>query len=132
MVESIKLSNREILESAAALAALSQLKLPAKAAYAVAKATSKIGELEAVVRGVQKTMWEKFGEKGDDGKLKIRSDGTFIVPSNTSAEFLKEHNDLLAETNDISGIRKLRIDELDGTSIEPAALIPLHWFVIDA
>lgn len=131
MSEPVKLTNREVLESAAALATLSQVKLPAKASYAIAKALNKLAGLEKTIRGVQKTLWEKYGEKGEDGKLKVNADGTFVVPKERSTDFLKEHNDLLAESNEVGGLRTLKLTELDGATFEPAALVPLDWFVKD-
>lgn len=131
MADPIKLTNREVLESAAALAALSQVKLPAKAAYAVAKAVGKLGELEKTIRGVQKTLWEKFGTKGEDGKLKVNPDNTFVIPADKSADFVKEHNDLLAESNDVAGLRQVTLTELSGATFEPSVLVPLDWFVKD-
>lgn len=132
MADAVKLTNREVLESAAALVALSQVKLPAKVGYAVAKAVNKLGELEKTIRGVQKTLWEKYGEKGEDGKLKLNADGSLVIPGTKSQDFLKEHNDLLAETNEVTGLRSVTITELDGASFEPSVLIPLDWFVKDA
>jgi hypothetical protein len=131
MSDPIKLTNREVLESNAALATLSQVKLPAKAAYAVAKALGKLGDLEKTIRGVQKTLWEKFGEKGEDGKLKLAADSTFVIPAAQSADFLKEHNELLAEVNEISSLRQVTLTELGSASLEPATLLPLDWFVKD-
>lgn len=131
MADPIKLTNREVLESAAALATLSQVKLPAKAAYAVAKAVSRLAELEKTIRGVQRNLWDKFGEKDENGKLKVTPEGTFVVPAPSTADFLKEHNDLLAETNEVSGLRQITLTELNDASFEPAALVPLGWFVKD-
>jgi hypothetical protein len=129
MGDTIKLTNREVLESAAALATLSQVKLPAKASYAVAKAIGKLGELEKTIRGVQKTLWEKYGDKGEDGKLKVNADNSLVIPGEKSADFLKEHNELLAETNDVTGLRAVTLTELQDATIEPVVLVPLGWFV---
>lgn len=130
-MSAIKLTNREILEAAAALTVLGQVKLPAKTAYAVAKAASKISDVEKTIRGVQKALWEKFGEKDDKGKLKVTEAGTFTVPAATSAEFMKEHNELLGVTNDVEGLRQITLTELKDAAIEPAVLMHLDWFLKD-
>lgn len=132
MSETVKLTNREVLESALALAELSKIKLPAKTAYAVAKALNKLADLEKPVRVVQKGLWEKYGEKDETGNLKInKENGTFSIPAANGEAFLKEHNELLEEQNDVSGIRKLKLSELDGASFEASLLIHLDWFVAD-
>lgn len=132
MADPIKLTNREVLESSASLATLSQVKLPAKASYAVAKALGKLGELEKTIRGVQRTLWEKYGDKDEAGKLKVdEKNNTFAIPAANSVAFLKEHNELLAETNEVAGLRQVTLTELDGASVEPAVLLHLDWFVKD-
>lgn len=131
MGDTIRLTNREILESAAALASLGQVKLPAKAAYAVAKAANKIGDLEKTIRGVQRTLWDKYGEKGEDGKLKVDSNNMFVIPAANSADFIKEHNELLEVPNEIHGLRQVTLTELKDATVEPSVLMHLDWFIKD-
>lgn len=132
MGDPIELTNREVLESVDSLAKLSQVKLPAKASYAVAKALGKLAELEKTIRGVQKSLWEKYGEKDETGKLKIDpANNTFSIPAANSALFVKEHNELLAEVNEISGLRTVNISELSDATVEPAVLVHLDWLLKD-
>lgn len=132
MADPIKLTNAQVLESTGALATLGQVKLPAKAAYAVAKAASKLGELEKSIRTVQRGLWDKYGDKDEAGKLKVGEGGQITVPAAKSAEFVKELNDLLEIPNEVSGLRLVTLDELGDVSVEPAALVPLGWLIKDA
>lgn len=132
MADAIKLTNREVLASTQALIQLGQLKLPVKAAYAIAKAGNKLTNIETTVREVQKKLWEKYGEKDDAGKLKIdQSNNTITIPPTQRDAFNKDHEDLMAEGNEITGLRQITLTELQEAKVEPAILAHLEWFIKD-
>lgn len=132
MADAIKLTNREVLASSQAMMTLSLLKLPAKVAYAVAKAANKLMDIDNTLREIQRKLWDKYGEKDADGKLKVdTANNTITIPAAQRDAFNKEFEDLMAESNDIAGLRKISITELGDVKVEPATLAQLDWFIKD-
>ena len=77
----------------------------------------KIGELQ----GDELALLEKFGKKGDDGKL-VENDGTYTLVEATAAEYHQEKRTLVEETASINVdelIDKLAvlIDELENSDV---------------
>ena len=77
----------------------------------------KIGELQ----GDELALLEKFGKKGDDGKL-VENDGTYTLVEATAAEYHQEKRTLMEETASINVdelIDKLAvlIDELENNDV---------------
>ena len=132
MVDTIKLTNREVLVSTGALASMSSLKLPAKVAYAIAKAVNKLSGIETTIGDVQKKIWDRYGEKGADGKLVVnREAGTITIQPGQVDACNKDYADLMAESNEISGLRQITIDELGDVKIEPSIFARLEWLIKD-
>ena len=132
MADAIKLTNEEVLASSGAMRSLGQLKLPVKAAYAIAKAGNKLMDLSTTIREVQQKLWEKHGEKDEAGKLKVDSaNQTITIPADSREAFAKEHDDLMAEANEITGLRKITLSELGDAKVEPSILGQLEWFIKD-
>lgn len=132
MADAVKLTNREVISSSTALTSLGQLKLPAKAAYAIAKAGNKLADLSATIREVRQRLWEKHGEKDESGKLKVdQSNQTITIPAAAREAFAKDHDDLMAESNEITGLRKISLSELGDAKVEASVFAQLDWFIKD-
>jgi hypothetical protein len=132
VADEIKLSNRDVMISSRSILTLGQLKLPAKAAYAIAKAANKLADISVTVGEVQKKLWEKYGEKDEAGKLKVDPKGsTITIPVEQREGFDKEHEGLMSEMNDLPGLRKITLTEFGDAKVDAATLAQLDWFIKD-
>lgn len=126
----MKLTNAQVLDSAEALKSLSSCKMNAKTAYVIAKSVRKINELVGDIQKVLEKLWDKHGDHTADGKLNI-VDGKLTFSEQKRAELYNaEYIELLAVSNDIEGLKPLKLEELT-SDIEPSVLVPLDWLITE-
>lgn len=126
----MKLTNKQIQDSIPGLLSLSKVKMPAKAAFIVAKATKKLQEIGETLDGTIKGLWDKYADKNEDGTLKIE-DNRLTFSKDNFPKFQEEVKELMAVENPIDGLRQLTLVELADAEVDPAMLMALDWLIAE-
>jgi hypothetical protein len=124
----MKITNLQVQDSIPALETLSKVKLPAKAAFAIAKSIRKLQEIEVSINKVLTDLYNKYGDKNEDGTLRIKENKLTFAGDNFK-NFIKEKQDLMLAENELVGLRVIKIDELGEASVEPSVLGMLDWLI---
>ena len=124
----MNLSNKRILDDVTKLSKISQMQLPVKVSYAIAKNISKI-ELElSIYNNEREKLIEKYSLKDDNGKTIIDENSQIKIKEEYKQAWDSDINDLLAIENTID-IHKFSINELEGFSITPAELMVIDYMI---
>ena len=116
------LKNAELGRAIEALKALAAERLPVSGALRVRKLTRSLTEHIEDVEGVRKELLERYGRKGEDGKLIIEGNTVPLIPE-TALEFQGEF--LVLMTGEWSTEYPLRVSDLGKGEIAPQVLIDL-------
>jgi hypothetical protein len=116
------LKNAELGRAVEALKALSAERLPVIGALRVRKLTRAVAEHLEDVEGVRKGLLERYGQKGEDGKLIVEGNAVPLIPE-TMLEFQAEFAALMA--GEWSTEYSLRVSDLGKGDIAPQVLIDL-------
>ena len=116
------LKNAELGRAIEALKALAAERLPVSGALRVRKLTRSLTEHIEDVEGVRKELLERYGRKGEDGKLIIEGNTVPLIPE-TMLEFQSEFAALM--TGEWSTEYPLRVSDLGTGEIAPQVLIDL-------
>lgn len=110
----------ELVAANPELVQLGQKELPFKAAYCISKLLRKVGEEVKDYETARGALVKELGEQqGDMWQVK---------PENFES-FSKKLEELLTEEVELNGIRKLKLEELDGVPVRPQMLAALHFFI---
>ena len=123
----MKLTNRQIVDSIAAIQALNVLKLPVKASFRIAKTARTIDEVLVDYNETMRKLREEYAEKDEDGKIKV--DGDIIVFHDMDG-FMKAREELLGIETEVN-IKKVDLDDFGGVEIEPSVLSSITWLIND-
>lgn len=120
----MKLSNEKLANSINVLSKLINMELPIKLSYAFSKNITKIDrELEVYNKERQKLI-EKYGEKDEEGKLKVKEDGNINIIDVDN--FNKDIKEILEIETDID----IHVIDLDSVN-EDIKITPGELIVID-
>ena len=116
------LKNAELGRAIEALRALAAERLPVIGALRVRKLTRALTEHIADVEGVRKELLDRYGKKGEDGKLIVEGNTVPLIPE-TMMEFQAEFAALMA--GEFTTAYPLRVSDLGKGEIAPQILIDL-------
>lgn len=122
----MKVKLKELIRAMPAMGQFSQEKLPAKAAYRVAKLVRKMnGEMEDYEKA-RTGMVKKHGEQvpGPEGQ----APGWRVKPENLEA-FTREMESTLEEESELEGCIEIAWADIEGLTLSPAVLADLHLFI---
>lgn len=108
----MKLSNEKLVNSIGVLSKLTNMELPIKLSYAISKNITKIDRELAVYNKERQKLIEKYGEKGEEGNLKTKEDGTInILDIDSFNNDLKEILDIETEVEiHVIDLEKVDVD----------------------
>lgn len=120
----MNLTNTKIIASANALQVLSQVALPVKTSFKVAKAAKSISSAIALVQSEREKLIEKHAQKDEAGVRKVNPD--YTVPLVDPKAFQADEAELLAIEQAVE-FEPATLDELGQVSIPPAVFMDLDW-----
>lgn len=120
----MKISNEKLANSIEVLNKITTIELPIKLSYAFSKNITKINrELEVYNKERQKLI-EKYGEKDEEGKLKVKENGNINILDVDN--FNKDIKEILEIETDID----IHVIDLDSVN-EDIKITPGELIVID-
>jgi hypothetical protein len=131
---SMKVTNQLVLNSVESLNHLSELKLPVKTAFRLAKITRKMNEILETYNEVLGKLQQSHVEKDDDGEPVTLEDPNNaeirrLVFADPTA-FATAYKELLDIETDI-GLKKLTLEDLGTIEVTPATLFSVEWLIQD-
>ena len=122
------IKNKKIVNSIDVLNKLTNMDLNIKVSYVVAKNISKIDKELEIYNKEKSKLIEKYGEKDEDGKLKIREDGKINIVD------LENWNKDIRELNEIENeidIHKINEEDLFkcNCNITPGELMLIDYML---
>lgn len=125
----MKIKNGVILDSTKALKELMENpEIPIKTSFKLIKNVKKIDLILESCNEANKKLLEKYGEKNEDGTLKIDKDNNAKIPMEHMGDYLKERTELLNTENDID-IDTITVEELSIERIKPAILMAIDYMI---
>ncbi len=115
----MKLSNSKIINSTGALSKISQMDLPIKVSYAVAKNIAKIESELEIYNAEKQKLIDKYSYTGEDGVLRIAD--------NHQDEWNRDIEALFAMETDID-IHKFKAEEIINSNFN---MTPAEFMAID-
>jgi hypothetical protein len=122
-MKNIIISAQEAYQALQAFVALSEVKLPVKAAYRISKITSKLRAEVVAVDEAKLELFKKYGV--------IQEDGSWKIEQANIEDFNTDISPLLKEDVDLGKVSMIVIDDLAGTTIEPAILEAVALFIVE-
>mgnify|MGYP001560352671 CR=1 FL=1 len=123
----MKLTNKRILEDANGLGQLTQMKLPTKVSYAIAKNIDKIQSVLKIYNDEKQKLIDQYSVKDKEGKTLIGEDNQITIQKELLEEWTKDIKELNEIENDIA-IHKFNIDALLNSTCE---MSPGEFMLID-
>lgn len=120
----MKLSNEKLANSINVLSKLINMELPIKLSYAFSKNITKIDRELEVYNKERQRLIEKYGEKDEEGKLKVKEDGNINIIDVDN--FNKDIKEILEIETDID----IHVIDLDSVN-EDIKITPGELIVID-
>ena len=115
----MKLSIERILNDGPKLGEISQMQLPAKVSYAIAKNIGKLEEELKVYNGEREKLIEKYSIKDEEGKTLIGENSQIKIQDKHLASWNKDIREILSIETEID-IHMFSINDLTGFNISPA------------
>ena len=116
----MKLTNKRILEDANGLGQLTQMKLPTKVSYAIAKNIDKIQSVLKIYNNEKQKLIDQYSVKDEEGKTKIGEDNKITIQKEFLEDWNKDIKELQEIENDIE-IHKFNISSLENGNYEMSA-----------
>ena len=116
------LKNADLGRAIEALRSLAAERLPVIGALRVRKLTRALAEHATDVEAIRKELLDRFGQKGEDGKLIIEGNQIPLIPE-TMLEFQAEFATLMA--SEFTTEYPVRVSDLGKGEIAPQVLIDL-------
>lgn len=116
----MKLTNERILNDANGLGQLTQIKLPIKVSYAIAKNIAKIQSVLKIYNDEKQKLIDQYSIKGEDGKNLIGEDNKITIQKEFLADWSKDIKELNEIENEID-IHKFNINSLENGNYEMSA-----------
>jgi len=127
----MEISNKTLLESVGALRQLSDLSLPIKLSFKIAKIIRVSQPFVDAYEEVLKKLQDEYVAKDDEGNPRINdTDDPSIkqlILSDANA-FNSAYEELLDASNKLE-IEKLKLDEFGGVELKPSLLVQLSWLI---
>lgn len=121
------LKNKTLLDSVGVLRKLNNMDLNIKVSYAIAKNITNIEKEFEVYDKEKNKLIDKYGEKDDDGNLKLDANGNVNIVDKEN--WNKEFKELLEIENDVC-IHKINEEDLfkcDNANITPGELMLVDY-----
>ncbi len=123
----IKLTNERILNDANGLGQLTQMKLPTKVSYAIAKNIDKIQSVLKIYNDEKQKLIDQYSVKDEDGKTLIGEDNQIRIQEEFLSNWSKDIKELNEIENDID-IHKFDVNALLNSTCE---MSPGEFMLID-
>ena len=91
----IQITLQELITSFPALKALADKEVPAKVAFLVAGIINKISEEYKTFENTRESLIRKYGEKDQNGEVKVQDDGTVLITPQWLDSFNHDLQELL-------------------------------------
>jgi len=131
----MKITNKVVVESVDSLNKITELKLPVKIAFKLAKISREFNDILATYNEVLTKLQQEYVEKDKSGNLVTLDD-----PDNPNIKrlvftdreaFDKSFSELLEIENKVN-FKKLRINSLGDVKLMPSTLYQLDWLFFEA
>lgn len=126
----IEVTLNELLNVSSVMQELAKKPMKVKAAYKTAKMLNAIEKEYQLFQDARTKLIEKYGQRGDDGNLKIDENGNYSVSNENLIAFNKELNEMLEEKVTLNA-NPLNVEELEEANFTPADMIALTPFMSD-
>ncbi len=126
----IEVTLNELLNVSSVMQELAKKPMKVKAAYKTAKMLNAIEKEYQLFQDARTKLIEKYGQRGDDGNLKIDENGNYSVSNENLIAFNKELNEMLEEKVTLNA-NPLNVEELEEANFTPADMIALTPFMDD-
>ena len=124
----INITINDMLNSQNVFREIANMPIKMRTSFAIARI---IRNLETELETFEKTRQEliqMYGEKNDDGSLKINEDGNIIIASENIEKYNKEIQDLLNEEITIAA-EPLRIEDMEYIELTPTQAYMIEKFI---
>ena len=130
----MKITNKLVIDSVESLNQLSELKLPVKTAFRLAKITRKMNEVLETYNEVLTKIQQNHVDKDEDGNRKTVDDPNDpnikrLVFSDPKA-FAEAYGELLEIETEVD-FNKLSVEDLGSIEVTPATLFSIDWLIED-
>lgn len=122
----VKLSN--IIDSTEALKALMTKPLKARTAFAVARIAREVEKEYNLFNQSRTELIQKYGEKDENGELKVTEEGNYTVSKDNIAEFNTSFQELLDTEIEINA-EPVSMDDLGDVDFTPNEVLNLEAFI---
>lgn len=122
----VKLSN--IIDSTEALKALMTKPLKARTAFAVARIAREVEKEYNLFNQSRTELIQKYGEKDENGELKVTEEGNYTVSKDNIAEFNTSFQELLDTEIEVNA-EPVSMDDLGDVDFTPNEVLNLEAFI---
>ena len=113
----MKLSNGRIIDDVTKLSGITQMQLPIKVSFSIAKNISKIESELVIYNKEREKLIEKYSLKDDNGKTIIDENNQIKIKEECRQVWTDDVNELLAIENEIDIVKILRASKFEDFKI---------------
>lgn len=124
----INITVKELVDSSETMKKLSQKSLKGKTAYYIARLLREIDKELTLFNETRGDLIKKYGEKDENGELKIDENGNCKFGPDTIEQFYSEMNDILNNGIELNA-NKINLKDLEELDFTPTEMIILEPFI---
>lgn len=124
----IEVTLNEVLNSIGAFRSLSEQKIPAKAAFQIARLIRELDKENKTFDESRVKTLQECGERDEAGEIKITDEGNAILQPNKIEEYNKKIQELLDTKIQINA-EKINLSLLDNLELSPIEILNLEPFL---
>lgn len=124
----INITLRELVDSSEIMKKLAQKSLKGKTAYYIARLLREIDKELTLFNETRGNLIKKYGEKDENGELKIDENGNCKFLPEEMDKFYSEMNDILNDIIELN-VNKIELNDLENLDFTPTEMILLEPFI---
>ena len=124
----IEIKLKEIVNNINALKKLSEGSFNGKVAFQIARLLKKVETEIEIFNTSRMTLLKKYGEKDEDGELKVDGNNNYVIKKEYRQNFVEELNEMLESSIKIN-VEKIDSKDIEKIEFTPSEAMALEEFV---
>lgn len=124
----IEIKLKEIVNNINALKKLSEGSFNGKVAFQIARLLKKVETEIEIFNTSRMTLLKKYGEKDEDGELKVDGNNNYVIKKEYRQNFVEELNEMLESSIKIN-VEKIDYKDIEKIEFTPSEAMALEEFV---
>lgn len=125
----IEMKLKDVLDSMPVLKQLGERQLRGRVAYNIAKIMKQVENEFNLFNDARQQVIEKYGEKDDNGELKINEETNEYVFTPENLKSVSEELNMLLDQSVSINANKIKVEDLDTLGFTPVEMVAIEGYI---